>query len=180
MEIGLVGLGKMGYPLALNMLEKRHRVFALSRSSVKAAAVSGDNIEGISDPVAFTKMFSARKLIWLMVPAGDPVDRMIDQFIPLLSPGEIIVDGGNSHYHDSLRRSEGLEEHKLVYVDAGISGGPEGARKEACMMIGAPKETFTYLEPLLKDICSRPREQYYSRSVRWLQTGKRCRGKFPD
>ncbi len=153
MEIGLIGLGKMGYALALNMREHGHRVFAFSRSAEKAAAFAADNLEGSSDLESIAGRFQGRRVIWLMVPAGDAVDLMIEQLTPLLDKGDILIDGGNSHYRDSVRRAAGLEKLGINYVDAGISGGPGGARRGACMMIGAKPDIYSYLEPLLKDVC---------------------------
>jgi 6-phosphogluconate dehydrogenase len=153
MEVGLVGLGKMGYPLALNMLDNGHKVFALSRSPFRAGQFNSEGISGTSSAAEFVARFDDRRIIWLMVPAGEVVDRMIDSFIPLLSPGDIIIDGGNSHYRESIRRAEKLKEHDLAYADLGISGGPSGARHGACMMIGSTKDVYKHLEPLLKSLC---------------------------
>jgi 6-phosphogluconate dehydrogenase len=153
MKIGLVGLGKMGYNLALNMVDKGHQVVAYSRSAEKAAALRGDGLEGTADVKIFVAALGERKVIWLMIPAGEPVDRMIEKFLPHLGEGDIIIDGGNSHYRDSIRRAAGLKQQGFDFVDAGISGGPEGARRGACMMIGATSESYLYLEPLFKDLC---------------------------
>ncbi len=153
MEIGLVGLGKMGYNLALNMNEQGHRVYVLSRSAAKAAEATEHGLTGKTNPSELVSLFKKRRVIWLMVPAGQPVDKMIDAFIPLLNEGDIVVDGGNSHYRDSIRRAEALGKFNLTYADIGISGGPAGARNGACMMVGAPVGTYNYLEPLLKSIC---------------------------
>ena len=152
MEIGMVGLGKMGYPLALNMKDHGHRVVAYSRSAEKASGFTADGLEGTADLAGFSRFLRNPRLIWLMVPAGEPVDKIIEQLVPLLERGDIIVDGGNSHYRDSVRRASELQERGIKYVDAGISGGPSGARSGACMMIGADQETFDYLEPLFKDL----------------------------
>ncbi|MDW7739969.1 MAG: decarboxylating 6-phosphogluconate dehydrogenase [Bacillota bacterium] len=153
MDIGLVGLGKMGYNLSLNMTEKGHRVVALSRSKEKAEALRKEGLEGTADVEIFMSALGERKVVWLMVPAGEPVDRMITKLLPYLRKGDIVIDGGNSHYRDSIRRTAELELQMVDYVDAGISGGPEGARRGACMMIGSSLETFSYLRPLLEDIC---------------------------
>lgn len=153
MEIGLVGLGKMGHALALNMLDYGHKVIAYSRSAEKAAALTADGLTGTADLKEFTAFFSGRKIIWLLVPAGRPVDLMIDQLIPYLHEQDIIVDGGNSHYRDSVRRAAALKDKGLAFVDAGISGGPSGARTGACMMVGAEEDTYAFLEPLFKDLC---------------------------
>jgi 6-phosphogluconate dehydrogenase len=153
METGLIGLGKMGYALALNMRDHGYRVAAFSRSAEKAAAFSADGLEGTSDLGTFAGSLGGRRVIWLMVPAGEAVDRMIAQLVPFLNKGDIIIDGGNSHYRDSVRRAADLAQQGFEFVDAGISGGPEGARHGACMMIGAAKDTFNYLEPLFKALC---------------------------
>lgn len=153
MEIGLIGLGKMGYPLALNMREHGHRVIAFSRSAEKAAAYSDVDLEGTDDLKQLVDAIKGRRIIWLMVPAGEAVDAMINELLPLLSGQDILVDGGNSHYRDSVRRAAKAKEMGIYYVDAGISGGPSGARSGACMMVGADQGIYQYLEPLLIDIC---------------------------
>ncbi len=152
MDVGLIGLGKMGYPLALNMRDNGHRVVAFSRSEEKAAGLAVDGLEGTADLETLCASLGERKIIWLMVPAGEAVDRMLEGLVSFLNEGDIIVDGGNSHYSDSLRRFNDLQQKKIEYVDAGISGGPSGARSGACMMIGANENTYNYLEALFKDI----------------------------
>ena len=153
MEAGLIGAGKMGHALALNMLDQSHRVVVFSRNPEKAAAFSAEGLEGTANLKEFVNKLPEPKIIWLMVPAGEAVDRMLEQLIPLLRSGDIIIDGGNSHYSDSVRRSEKLLELELHYVDAGISGGPSGVRSGACMMVGAEDKVYSYLEPLFKDLC---------------------------
>lgn len=153
METGLIGLGKMGYALALNMRDHGYRVAAFSRSAEKAAAFSADGLDGTADLGVFAASLRGRRVIWLMVPAGESVDHMIDRLVPFLKEDDIIIDGGNSHYRDSIRRAADLRKRGFEFVDAGISGGPQGARHGACMMIGAKEETFTCLEPLFKALC---------------------------
>ncbi len=143
----------MGYSLALNMHDKGHEVYLFSSSREKIAGAGQKGLSGATDAAAFLSFFRGRRLVWLMVPAGEPVDDMLETFIPLLKEGDILVDGGNSHYRDSLRRAATAEKAGLVYADIGISGGPTGARNGACMMVGASDEVFSYLKPLLKDIC---------------------------
>ncbi len=153
MDAGLIGAGKMGHALALNMLDHGHRVVVYSRNPEKAAAFSSEGLEGTADLKEFVSKLPDKKIIWLMVPAGEAADKMLEQLIPLLNKGDIIIDGGNSHYRDSVRRSETLTSHDLHYVDAGISGGPSGARSGACMMVGAEEQIYSYLEPLFKELC---------------------------
>ncbi len=152
MEIALIGLGKMGYALALNMKDHGHRVVAYSRSPEKAAALADEGLEGTSSLEDLCASIKGRRLIWLMVPAGKAVDKMIAKLLPLLNERDIIVDGGNSHYGDSIRRFSELQKEKIDYVDAGISGGPSGARSGACIMVGAEENIYKYLEPLLNDL----------------------------
>ena len=88
-----------------------------------------------------------------MVPAGAPVDTTLETLVPLLQQGDIIVDGGNSHYIDSERRAASLSEKGISFLDAGTSGGLEGARQGACIMVGGEKSAYDVIEPLLKDLC---------------------------
>jgi 6-phosphogluconate dehydrogenase len=153
MEIGLIGLGKMGYNIALNMKEKGHRVVAYNRSLEKVKAIEKEGVEGAYSIQELTEKFSGRKAIWIMVPAGSPVDEMIEKLVPHLNEGDIVIDAGNSHYKDTLRRYQELKEKNIDFVDVGTSGGTSGARWGACTMIGAEDDVFQYLEPIFKDIC---------------------------
>ncbi|KYH33114.1 phosphogluconate dehydrogenase (NAD(+)-dependent, decarboxylating) [Neomoorella mulderi] len=152
MRVGIIGLGKMGLNLALNMLEHGHEVigYARTRSTVEKAAAQG--VKGAYSLEELVGELVSPRLIWLMIPAGKAVDEVIEQLLPLLAPGDIIVDGGNSHYRDTLRRYQFLKEKGIRFADSGTSGGIEGARYGACCMVGAEDELFTYLEPLFKDI----------------------------
>ncbi len=152
MRVGLIGLGKMGLNLALNMLDHGHEVlgYARTRSTVDKAVARG--VKGAYSLEELVEQMGVPRLIWLMIPAGKTVDEVIEQLLPLLAPGDIIVDGGNSYYKDTLRRYEYLKSRGIRFADSGTSGGMEGARYGACCMIGAEEELFAYLEPLFKDI----------------------------
>jgi len=152
-QIGLMGLGKMGYNLALNMKEHDHQVVVFNRSKDKVDQAVKDGLKGAYSFAELVEQLPSRKAIWLMLPAGNPVDDAIKQLIPLLKKDDIIIDGGNSNYKDTIRRAEYLQGLGLSFVDIGTSGGIEGARNGACAMIGAEAEVFQYLEPLLRDIC---------------------------
>lgn len=169
MEIGIIGLGKMGYNLALNIKDHHHRVVAYNRSHEKIKEAEAEGLIGAYSIEELVSKLGAPRIIWLMVPAGNPVDEMIENLIPLLDKGDIIIDGGNSNYKDTLRRSSSLREKGLHFVDVGTSGGVEGARNGACMMIGAEEDTFKAIEPIIKDICL---EKGY------LHTGKNGSGHF--
>jgi 6-phosphogluconate dehydrogenase len=152
MQIGLVGLGKMGFNLALNIHKHQHEVIAydLNTASVKSIAEKG--VKTASSLDAMAKSLTGRKVIWLMIPAGTVVDQTIVVLKKNLKGGDIIIDGGNSMYKDSVRRAKELEADGIHFLDCGTSGGTEGALHGVCAMIGGDGEAFTYCEPLFKDI----------------------------
>ncbi|AZV56157.1 phosphogluconate dehydrogenase (NAD(+)-dependent, decarboxylating) [Clostridium sp. AWRP] len=152
MDVGLIGLGKMGYNLALNMKEHGHDVTAYDCNERNVKEAEKDGLTGAYGVEELVSKLKGRKVVWLMVPAGKPVDTLIDDLLPLLNKHDIIIDGGNSHYKDTLRRYEKIKLKGIDFVDVGTSGGIEGARYGACTMIGAQDEVFEYIEPLIKDI----------------------------
>ncbi|ABY92705.1 phosphogluconate dehydrogenase (NAD(+)-dependent, decarboxylating) [Thermoanaerobacter sp. CM-CNRG TB177] len=169
MKVGLIGLGRMGFNLALNMRDHGHEVVVYNRSPEKIKEAEKEGIKGAYTIEDLVKNLERRRIIWLMVPAGDPVDEMIEKLVPLLEEHDIIIDGGNSYYKDTLRRYEMLKEKGIDFVDVGTSGGIEGARHGACTMIGAEDEVFKYIEPLIRDI---------SAENGYLHTGKNGSGHF--
>jgi 6-phosphogluconate dehydrogenase len=148
MQIGLVGLGKMGYNLALNLAGHGHRVIGYDPGREKTE----EAIELVNSLPELVRRLAPRRVIWIMVPAGETVDHLLNELVLLVSPQDIIVDGGNSNYKDTLRRSAMLKDKGLSFVDVGTSGGVEGARHGVCAMVGAEKEVFDYLEPVFRDI----------------------------
>ncbi len=153
MKLGFVGLGKMGLNMVENLLEHGHQVVAydLSADIVRTAVEKGAiAVSGLEEMVA---KLGAPRLVWLMVPSGDPVDKTLSSLLPLLERGDMLIDGGNSNYHDTLRRKKELEQKGISFMDVGTSGGLEGARNGACMMIGGEKNVYTALEPLFSDLC---------------------------
>jgi 6-phosphogluconate dehydrogenase len=152
MEIGLIGLGKMGFNLAQNIFNHGHKIIAFDLSKELANAIGKKGIHSVDSLDSLTKSFVGRKVIWLMIPAGAPVDQTIEKLKPLLNAGDIIIDGGNSNYKDSIRRADELEKEKSHFLDCGTSGGTEGALRGVCAMIGGNADAFRYCEPLFKDI----------------------------
>jgi 6-phosphogluconate dehydrogenase len=152
MQIGLVGLGKMGFNLALNIHKHRHEVIAFDLSENSVKSISEKGIKTASSLQALAKTFTSRKVIWLMIPAGEAVDKAIETLKKELKPGDIIIDGGNSFFKDSVRRATDLASVGIDYLDCGTSGGTEGALNGVCAMIGGKKEAFDHCEQLLKDI----------------------------
>ncbi len=153
MDIGLIGLGKMGYMLALNMRDKGISVIATNRSPEKVDEIEKEGVAGAKTLEALVSSFGdKRKVIWLMVPAGDAVDQNIELLIPLLKPSDIIIDGGNSNFNETIRRYEYLKGKGIDFIDVGTSGGTSGARNGACLMVGGEREPVAYIEPMLRKI----------------------------
>lgn len=152
MKIGLIGLGKMGFNLALNLKDHGYEVVAFNKTKSKIEEAEKEGIVGAYSLEELVHKLNERRIIWLMVPAGDVVDDIINQLIPLLNPHDIIIDGGNSNYKDTLRRSKELDDLNIDFVDVGTSGGISGARNGACTMIGAKKKVFSAIQQVFRDI----------------------------
>lgn len=149
MKIGYIGLGKMGKNMVLRLLEQGLEVVAWNRSPepLEEVGVSGaSKAESIEDLVS--KLESPR-VIWLMLPAGETTDQFVDKLIPLLNAGDLIIDGANSFYKDTLRRAEKLKEKGIHFLDIGVSGGPKGARNGACLMVGGDKGDVEKIMPII-------------------------------
>ncbi len=164
MKIGIIGLGKMGHNLALNMKDNGIDVVGYSRSPEKVDMMKEEGMQGAYTTDELCESFEGQKIIWLMTPAGEIVDNVIGQLEGNLRKGDIIIDGGNSHYRDSIRRCEELAKSGVNFIDVGTSGGVEGARNGACMMIGGDEDVFKKLEELFWKICVRDGYSYIGRS----------------
>lgn len=152
-DIGLIGLAVMGQNLVLNMASRGYRVAVHNRTAsvtdeFLAAGAKGTSVEGHHDIKDFVASLKRPRKMMIMVKAGGPVDAVIDQLVPLLEPGDLIIDGGNSYYVDTERRAKDLESKKLRFIGTGVSGGEEGALKGPSMMPGGSREAW----PLVKDI----------------------------
>lgn len=152
MNVGLIGSGKMGLPLALNMQEHHHQVSVFVRKESAKEKLNHLKIAAFVDLKEWMASLTSPKIIWMMIPSGHQVDEMIERLRPHLEAGDVLIDGGNSHYKDTLRRHAALEGTGIHYMDIGTSGGIDGARNGACLMVGGDERIFAYLEPLLKDI----------------------------
>ncbi len=148
-EFGIVGLGKMGGNLALQGLEKGFSVVGTDKKK-PADELTDKGLTFIDDMESFKRELSPPRAIFIYVPAGPVVDIVIDQLSESLDDDDIIIDGGNSYWGDSIRRAKRLEENNIRYIDLGTSGGISGARKGACFMAGGPKDAFDRIEPILK------------------------------
>ena len=152
MKIGMIGLGKMGYNLALNLKDHGYDVVAFDKSEAAVEKVRNEGIYGVGSIEELVGELNERRVVWVMVPSGQFVDDVILKLSDLVDRNDIIIDGGNSHYKDTLRRFRMLEEKDIDFADIGTSGGMSGARNGACTMIGAKIEVYSYLEPILKAI----------------------------
>lgn len=154
MRIGYVGLGKMGKNMVLRLLEQGIEVVAWNRSPKPREEVAASGAKAVETIAELVNTLEAPRIIWLMLPAGEVVDQILDELLSLLSKGDLVIDGGNSFYQDTLRRNEKLAEKGIHFLDIGVSGGPNGARNGASLMIGGSKEDFVRAEPLIKAIAA--------------------------
>jgi len=152
MQLGMIGLGRMGANMTERLVLGGHRVITYDRSAEAVQRVVDKGAVGAHSLADFVKQLSLPRAIWLMVPAGDPVDQTIELLLPQLSKGDVLIDGGNSNYKDSIRRAEKLKQQGLHFVDAGTSGGIWGLKVGYCMMIGGEKEIVAHLEPIFKTL----------------------------
>ena len=160
-QIGVYGLGTMGSALALNMAEKGFRVAVTNREAEWIAAFmkeAGDlagNLTAHDSLPGFVAGLATPRVILFMIPSGKPMDMMIKQITPLLSPGDTVIDGGNADFHDTRRRSENLSANEIHFVGMGVSGGEKGARYGPSMMVGGTGHSWTQLKPVLRAIAAR-------------------------
>lgn len=152
MKIHLIGLGKMGANLALNLKDHGHEVLGFDLNKDARTSLVEKGIQTFDNFQLFFKRQASEKLIvWLLVP-NNIVDNVIGEVLSYLKPSDIIIDGGNSNYKKSLERFDRLKQSSINFVDVGTSGGTYGARNGACLMIGGTKEVYEILEPVYKDI----------------------------
>ncbi|WP_127530514.1 phosphogluconate dehydrogenase (NAD(+)-dependent, decarboxylating) [Paenibacillus kobensis] len=152
MKLGMIGLGKMGYNLVQNMLQHQHQVVVYDVNPEPGKKLAEQGAQFAASIEELVTSLPSPRIIWMMVPAGEIVDHVIETLIPMLSQGDIVIDGGNSHYKQSIRRSEKLQAHGIRFFDAGTSGGMDGAAHGGCFMIGGDKEAFAIIEPIFQDI----------------------------
>jgi 6-phosphogluconate dehydrogenase len=152
-KLGYIGLGKMGFNMVVRLLEKGHSVVAYNRSAGPVRAAADKGAVPAESVQALVRMLEPPRLLWLMVP-HEAVDTVLDQALPHLAKGDTVIDGGNSHYTDSIRRADALKRSGVHFFDAGVSGGPRGARSGACIMVGGEREVFARYEALFRDLAA--------------------------
>jgi len=158
MKIAMIGLGRMGMNMARRLLQGGHEVVAYNRTPQKTEEIAR---EGATPAYALPEIalkLTAPRVVWIMLPAGSAVDEHLDQLKDILSPGDMVVDGGNSWFKDDIRRAKSLAEKEIRFMDAGVSGGIWGLKIGYCLMIGGTRETYEFLEPIFKSLA--PKEGY--------------------
>ncbi|MDP2053718.1 MAG: decarboxylating 6-phosphogluconate dehydrogenase [Acidobacteriota bacterium] len=151
MQIGMIGLGRMGANMVRRLIKGGHAAVGYDRSAEAVAEVIADGATGAASLAEFVQKLSPPRTICMMVPAAI-VDRVIDELRPLLSSDDVIIDGGNSHYHDDIARASHLAADGLHYIDMGTSGGVWGLERGYCLMIGGEAAIFQRLEPMFKTL----------------------------
>ncbi|MEU2172789.1 MULTISPECIES: phosphogluconate dehydrogenase (NAD(+)-dependent, decarboxylating) [Nocardia] len=154
MQLGMIGLGRMGANIVRRVVGDGHTAVGYERHSAhidELRAELGDRFRGSTDLTEFVGMLETPRVVWVMIPAG-ATGAVIDQVAELLEPGDIVIDGGNSRYHEDLARAERLKPAGIHYVDIGTSGGVFGLTRGFCLMIGGESEPVKHLDPLLKSI----------------------------
>jgi 6-phosphogluconate dehydrogenase len=150
-EFGIVGLGRMGGELALHALEKGFKVVGYDILGV-SEILENAGMTPVDNPTLFREFLSSPRVILFYIPAGRSIDEDLDILIPFLEKNDLIVDGGNSYWGDSIRRYQRIRKKGIQFVDAGTSGGIEGARQGACFMVGGEKDAVELVEPILKEL----------------------------
>ncbi len=152
MKIGFVGLGKMGGKMVERLLNHGHEVVVYNLTSKEVDEAASKGAIPATDLKDLVGKLDGRKLVWLMVPAGKPVDSNIEELLSLLNPGDIIVDGGNSYWRETVERGKKVKEKGVFYLDCGTSGGVWGLQNGYCLMYGGKKEAADFAEPIFKSL----------------------------
>ena len=158
MQLGFVGLGRMGLNMVTRLARAGHKVVAYDRSPEAVTRAGTAGAEGAASLEELVSTLVAPKAIWLMVPAGDATESTVNALAPLLSAGDIVIDGGNSNFHDDVRRAQALATRGIRYVDAGTSGGIWGLEEGYCLMVGGDAEVCRHLEPIFLTLA--PKDGY--------------------
>lgn len=156
MELGMIGLGRMGANMAQRLVRGKHRVVGFDPNQGVRRRISDQGVDAVDSLDGLVGQLQAPRALWLMVPAGDAVDQTLEELIPLLTAGDTIIDGGNSNYKDTQRRAKTLSNKKLHYVDCGTSGGVWGLAKGYSMMIGGDVQAVESLRPIFDILAPSP------------------------
>jgi 6-phosphogluconate dehydrogenase len=152
MRMAMIGLGRMGGNMVERLMRRGHELVVFDRKAEVRERYAKLGAKPASDFVEMVKQLPAPRAIWIMVPAGAPVDETIQKLVPLLSRGDVIIDGGNSNFHDTMRRAKELGEHGIELVDSGTSGGIWGLENGYCLMVGGSPRAVKQCEPVFLDL----------------------------
>lgn len=152
MQIAIIGLGKMGGNMVRRLVRGGHDVVAFDRDAATVERAEKDGAKPARTLDEVVSQLSAPRVVWVMVPSGAPTEETIQELAKRLSPGDVVIDGGNSNFHDSVRRANTLAEKKLRFLDAGTSGGVWGLEVGYCLMIGGDESAYRHVEPALRTL----------------------------
>ncbi len=150
MKVGLIGLGKMGLNIGQNLLDHNHEVVAFDLNANSVSEMEKSGAIGVSSIIELVKSLESPRILWIMVPHS-VVDSVLSEITPFLYDGDIVIEAGNSHYKDSIRRYNNLKKFGVRFLDVGTSGGMEGARNGACYMVGGDLSAWNIVEPIFRD-----------------------------
>ena len=152
MQIGMIGLGRMGANMVRRLLRGGHEGVVWDMNAASVQELAGEGATGAASLEDLIAKLNKPRVVWIMVPAGEATEKTVNDLGAHLEPGDIIIDGGNSYFKDDVRRAKGLREKGINYVDVGTSGGVWGLERGYCMMIGGPQEVVAHLDPIFKTL----------------------------
>ncbi len=160
MDIGMVGLGRMGGNMSERLRRGGHRVVSYDRDPDTRQAAAASGCEVVDSLEGFVEALPAPRVVWVMVPSGNPTEATVAALGDVLESGDLVVDGGNSNYNDSMRRGESLRRRGIEMVDAGVSGGIWGLAEGYCLMVGGSEEAVALVEPVFRTLAPTPETGY--------------------
>src|SRR5512143_1121296 len=158
MELGMIGLGRMGANMAERLVRGGHRVIGFDPKQEARTLIEGKGAGSATSLQELAGKLAAPRVVWLMVPAGDITDKSLDALVPLLKAGDTVIDGGNSNYKDTLRRAKALAAKQIHYVDSGTSGGIWGLKEGYSMMVGGDAAVVDHLRPIFETLAPGPKQ----------------------
>ena len=154
MQLAMIGLGRMGGNMVRRLVQHGHELVVYDQSAETVKAHAGKGVTAAKSLGEIARQLSPRRVVWIMLPAGPAVDETIAQIVPQLARGDIIIEGGNSNYRDSMRRAEETQKKGIDFVDAGVSGGVWGLEAGYCLMVGGSPAAVQHCEPLFKSLAA--------------------------
>ncbi len=152
MKLGMIGLGRMGGNMVKRLVQGGHEVVAYDRSADAVKELAQAKVQGALSISELVETLSSPRVVWMMVPSGDPTEQTLETLLSLLSPRDIIIDGGNSNFRDSMRRAKLCQAQQVEFIDSGTSGGVWGLANGYCLMVGGNKEAVKHCEPIFKTL----------------------------